>query len=276
MALEQREPWIAKTLEWEGGAKYTNRKEDRGGPTRWGVTMPALAKWRHVDKVAPEDIAQLKQDEAEQIFRADYWGAVNGDKLPPGIDWCVATIAVLSGPVKAAKLLQDVVGAKIDGYVGERTLSAVRAMRPMDVLLKLQGRYLEFLVRIPGEANDAGWMDRWTECLAIAEVRIDHSPTASLVNGSRTIKAGGAAALIGSSGIWAAVSQYGGPMVEWARDRLSDPAALDKLQDAAAYAGANVSPPAIILMLSGALAITTAGCCYAIWRRFHMEREGRT
>jgi lysozyme family protein len=277
MALEQREPWIVKTLEWEGGGKFTNRKEDRGGPTKYGITMPALAQWRHLEKVSETDVAHLEEEEAKNIYRADYWGYLSGDSLPAGVDWCLATIAVLSGPATAAKLLQAVVGSETDGMVGKETIAACRAMRPMDVLLKIQAKYLVYLVRIRGDANDAGWMTRWSECLIIAESRIDTNPTTTLVNNSPTIKAAGAAATVGGASVWMMAYQYGSPMFAWAKDRLTnDPQALERLQDAAFYAGTHISPPAIMLLATAGLLVTTAGCGYAIYRRFNMERAGRT
>lgn len=40
--IKKFEPFI---LKWEGGAKYTNKKSDKGGATKYGIT---IATWRTV------------------------------------------------------------------------------------------------------------------------------------------------------------------------------------------------------------------------------------
>ncbi|MBU3668330.1 MAG: hypothetical protein FGM53_07355, partial [Rhodocyclaceae bacterium] len=56
-----------------------------------------------------------------------YWDAIKGDDLPAGVDYCVFDCAVNSGPGRAAKMLQEVVGVKPDGGIGPITLAAVKS-----------------------------------------------------------------------------------------------------------------------------------------------------
>jgi len=49
-----------------------------------------------------------------------------GDDLPGGLDLAVFDFAVNSGPARAVKTLQRIVGVPADGVMGAMTLDAVR------------------------------------------------------------------------------------------------------------------------------------------------------
>lgn len=121
----------------EGGATYTNSPSDRGGPTKFGVSLATLAAWRTGQgKPVPAaaDVAALTQDEAQAIYYALYWLKMG---CPSVKDAAVATVlfdaAVLTGPTAAGKRTQQVLndagqtGLKLDGAVGAKTLAALNA-----------------------------------------------------------------------------------------------------------------------------------------------------
>lgn len=108
----------------EGG--YSNRKSDRGGPTKYGVTHTTLAAHRGVKAVTADQVKAMSREEAEDIYRRSYWGQSGGDLLPPGLDYAAFDFGVNSGPYRAVKTLQKVLGVREDGQVGEQTLAAVR------------------------------------------------------------------------------------------------------------------------------------------------------
>ncbi|MDW9547738.1 secretion activator protein [Sinorhizobium meliloti] len=108
----------------EGG--YSNRKSDRGGPTKYGVTHTTLAAHRGVPSVTADQVMALTKLEAEDIYRRSYWSQSGGDILPPGLDYAVFDFGVNSGPARAVKTLQQVLGVREDGHVGEQTLAAAR------------------------------------------------------------------------------------------------------------------------------------------------------
>lgn len=108
----------------EGG--YVNAKTDRGGPTKYGITHTTLAAHRGRPSVTPDQVRSMSREEAEDIYRRSYWAQSGGDLLPPGLDYAVFDFGVNSGPARAVKTLQKVVGIREDGHVGEQTLAAVR------------------------------------------------------------------------------------------------------------------------------------------------------
>ncbi|WP_457664007.1 glycoside hydrolase family 108 protein [Sinorhizobium medicae] len=108
----------------EGG--YSNVKTDRGGPTKYGITHTTLAAHRGVKSVTADQVRAMSLQEAEDIYRRSYWSQSGGDTLPSGIDYAVFDFGVNSGPARAVKTLQRVLGIREDGHVGEQTLAAVR------------------------------------------------------------------------------------------------------------------------------------------------------
>lgn len=107
----------------EGG--YSNVKTDSGGPTKFGVTHKTLASHRGVKSVTADQVKALTIEEATQIYVKGYWNQSGGDLLPAGLDYAAFDFGVNSGPARAVKVLQRLVGAVEDGNIGPGTLDAV-------------------------------------------------------------------------------------------------------------------------------------------------------
>lgn len=148
----------------EGG--YVNRKTDAGGPTKYGITQRTLS----ADLGRPasiDDVRNLTLARAEAIYRKSYWTQSGGDLLPAGLDYAVFTSGVMSGPARAVKLLQHIVGVAADGIVGVQTLDAVRRYGPIEDLIRdYCDVYMAYLRSIPGvtgfQSNGRGWTIRIT------------------------------------------------------------------------------------------------------------------
>lgn len=109
----------------EGG--YMNAKTDTGGPTKYGITHKTLAAYRGVKSVTAEQVKSLTRAEAEIIYRKSYWNQSGGDLLPAGLDYAAFDYGVNSGPARAIKSLQKVLGIDQDGIVGVQTAAAANA-----------------------------------------------------------------------------------------------------------------------------------------------------
>lgn len=107
----------------EGG--YVNNPNDPGGPTKYGITHRTLAAHRGVRSVTAAQVRDLTLSEAEEIYRKSYWMQSGGDLLPRGLDYAAFDFGVNSGPARAIKSLQKIVGVAQDGIVGGQTLNAV-------------------------------------------------------------------------------------------------------------------------------------------------------
>jgi lysozyme family protein len=132
-------------LKHEGG--FVNHPNDPGGATNKGITIATMR--RYISKSATvDDLKRITDAQVATIYRKHYWDAVTGDGLPSGIDYAVFDFAVNSGPSRAAKYLQAVVGVAQDGAIGPATLLAARAMNPATVVARLCDDRMDFLKRL--------------------------------------------------------------------------------------------------------------------------------
>lgn len=162
---ENRQRWLDLIRKVEGGFCHL---QNEPGCTNFGVTQAVLAQWRR-QPVTDDDMRRLTWDEACALYSARYWGAIQADKLPPGLDLAVADMAVHSGVRQAAKTLQRVLGCKSDGHIGSLTLDACRRATFPDILLAYRDARLAFLQRLPGWLRfGAGWASRVEQVHAVA------------------------------------------------------------------------------------------------------------
>ena len=115
---------LEHVLKNEGG--YVNHKLDKGGITNLGVTIAVWEEW--IGRESSEDeMRNLKPEDVAPLYKKMYWDRVKGDDLPSGVNYCVFDAAVNSGTGRAAKWLQEAVGAVPDGAIGPATLAKVAA-----------------------------------------------------------------------------------------------------------------------------------------------------
>jgi len=149
---------LAAVLHHEGG--FVNHPSDPGGMTNLGCTKKVWEEWvgHPVDEhtmrnLSPADVAPL--------YKARYWDKVHGDDLPAGVDYVVFDAAINSGPGRAAKWLQEVVGVTADGAIGPGTMRAVMAHNPTELVAAYQAKRLAFLQALPTWGTfGKGWSRR--------------------------------------------------------------------------------------------------------------------
>lgn len=90
---------ITGILDREGG--FVNDARDPGGATNWGITRNTLREWRGVP-VTVDDVRQLTEAEAREIYRARYLRPFDG--IDPQWKAQVVDIAVNSGVTTARAL----------------------------------------------------------------------------------------------------------------------------------------------------------------------------
>lgn len=140
------ETCLAETLGWEGG--YSNHPADPGGPTMQGVIQRVYDAWRDRMALPRRPVRQIERREVEAIYRQQYWDAVRGDELPHGVDLAVFDYGVNSGPARAIKALQRLVGATPDGHLGAATLAALARAEPVRLVTDLMAERRRFLRQI--------------------------------------------------------------------------------------------------------------------------------
>lgn len=118
----------------EGG--YVNHPADPGGQTNMGITLATLSAWMGT-KATTADIRNLSQKTASDIYKKNYWDKVAGDALPAGVDYALFDYAINSGPARAVKTLQKIVGTAQDGSIGAQTIAAAQSKSPADTINKI-------------------------------------------------------------------------------------------------------------------------------------------
>lgn len=152
------EDCLARVLASEGG--FVNHPSDPGGMTNLGCTK---AVWEAFvgHPVSEADMRALTPEMVAPLYRRKYWDKVSGDLLPSGLDYAVFDAAINSGPGRAAKWLQQVVGTTVDGAIGPGTLAAVAAKPVQQVIAQYNDTRLQFLENLPTWGTfGKGWGNR--------------------------------------------------------------------------------------------------------------------
>jgi hypothetical protein len=103
---------------WEGG--WADDPADPGGATNKGITLGTFTHWREVHgQPAPtrDDLRNLTDAEADDIYRDWYWLASGADKLPWPLSLAHFDTAVNAGPGRAQEMLAKSNG-NFDAYLG--------------------------------------------------------------------------------------------------------------------------------------------------------------
>jgi len=149
------------TLQAEGGLS-----KDRKDPGNWtggkvGVGTFKGTKYGISAASFPHlDIANLTLADVKPIYKTRYWDAVGGDSLPAGFDLAVWDYGVNSGPARALREAQAIIGAKVDGKIGPETITK-SATAGVKHIQSLCARRLSFMRSLKiWSINKNGWSAR--------------------------------------------------------------------------------------------------------------------
>jgi len=136
---------LKEVLKHEGG--WSDHPSDPGGATMKGVTIATFRAFVN-PKGTKDDLRKITDAQLETVYRRQYWDKVHGAELPDGVDFVTFDYSVHSGPTRAVKDLQKVVGVSQDGKIGPKTLEAIKSMGSRNVINKLCDTRLAFLKRL--------------------------------------------------------------------------------------------------------------------------------
>lgn len=158
---------VQRTLVEEG--VLSDRASDRGGITKYGVTIPFLTDYLGKPATAA-DIIALTKDKAIDAYYVVIWKKRGLASLPGKIAGEVFDFAVNSGPGQAIKTLQKVLKINPDGVLGPLVVQACGmcvARRLCNDYLIARGRFLMDLCQHDASQLDSleGWYNRVVERL---------------------------------------------------------------------------------------------------------------
>jgi lysozyme family protein len=152
---------FAAVLKHEGG--FVNHPKDPGGMTNLGVTKAAWEAYLNRD-VTEAEMRGLTPEAVKPFYKAMYWDKIKGDQLPAGVDYAAYDLAVNSGVGRAAKMLQQIAGVIVDGALGPKSMEAIKAHDPEEMVNALCDMRLAFLKRLPTfDTFGKGWSRRVAE-----------------------------------------------------------------------------------------------------------------
>lgn len=157
--------------------EYVDHPNDRGGPTKYGITQKTLSQYLGYAAVK-SDVQNLDIEVARAIYEKNYYMAPGIYKLPEPIQAFIFDSAVNHGPRRALKFVQSVCNqagvepaTSVDGAMGPNTLRAVNWTNEQmgDVFLtalieERRNYYLLIVANNPSqEVFLRGWMNRVNE-----------------------------------------------------------------------------------------------------------------
>lgn len=149
-----------------------NVKGDTGGMTYKGIARnhhPGWKGWAFVDanpKPAILEKNEVLQEMVEQFYLVNFWQPIKGDRIMyQATAEELFLSAVNIGIKKACMLAQEVAGVRIDGVIGDKSISAINALSPdifCERYTELEMKYYEAIVdRKPEQGKFLrGWIAR--------------------------------------------------------------------------------------------------------------------
>lgn len=141
----------------EGG--FADNPNDPGGPTNKGITLETYRRF-FGSKMTVGDLKYMDKNQLRHIYMEGYWKKVWGDDLPNGIDLVAFDAAVHSGASQSVKFVQRAVLSKEDGFMGPKTLAAIRSRDSLRVITDSLAVRLEFLKSLRHSDHFPGWQVR--------------------------------------------------------------------------------------------------------------------
>jgi lysozyme family protein len=158
-------------LKWEGG--NDDDPHDPGGRTSRGIIQREYDAYRQHKGLKVRDVWKATNDEVNDIYKISYW-LPHCPNLPDGVDLVYFNMAVNSGPIQGAKILQRVLGVNADGHIGIVTMNAIRLKSVTADTLSLIDKYSEqtraFYRSLKGfKYYGKGWLNRTNDIDVIAK-----------------------------------------------------------------------------------------------------------
>lgn len=156
--------WIVAKFE---GSRYVDHPQDRGGPTRWGVTQALLSQFMKRD-VSKDEVRTMPLDLAIDVLHSTFVHAPKFYQIDdPLVRLCAVDFSIHSGAVRGVRSLQYAAfpGPPYDGLLGPITATAVNRANPDQLRRDMLAYRIRFIGKLitakPSQATFAsGWANR--------------------------------------------------------------------------------------------------------------------
>lgn len=155
---------IEDIIKREGG--FVNHSNDRGGPTKYGITLSTLKQYK--EDATVDDVKTLHKETARLIYRDLYIDKPGFSQIENQLlKELVIDSGVHSGTYRATIWLQEVAAVKADGIIGPITIEAVNSK---ELFIPYFNKRMLFLAQLITRDNKQavfahGWYNRLSEFL---------------------------------------------------------------------------------------------------------------
>lgn len=110
------------------GSTFTDRPDDRGGPTCCGITLETYAAFRAPATTTVDDLKALDPLTARKVYQHVYIDMPGFSQIAhPALEALMVDAGVQHGTEDACKMIQRAVGAVPDGHLGPVSLAAINS-----------------------------------------------------------------------------------------------------------------------------------------------------
>lgn len=160
------------------GKAFTDHPLDKGGPTKFGITLADLREYRGDPKLTGSAVRDMEEDEARKIYKAKYWDKMNLGFLTGDFRVALALFdqGVNRGTKTAIMMAQQMLNNQkyygrqqkpltVDGVLGPVTQSLLNDVSPdffcRELIQSAQHGYLDIVQRKPDQMVFLkGWLNR--------------------------------------------------------------------------------------------------------------------
>lgn len=158
--------------------KFSDDKNDPGGKTKWGIIEREWKKWIKTRNIPYKPIEDVTQEDARAIYKAQYWDILKCEQMESTTAIVMFQMGVNIGVYGAARLLQRIVGAEVDGKIGPKTLSLVGRYRMtygvMELPVNLMYSQMNYYRKLDGwKFFGEGWTNRVRKTANFLDLKIE-------------------------------------------------------------------------------------------------------
>ena len=148
-------------VEREGG--FVDHPQDKGGPTKYGITQATLSRERGKPATA-QDVAKLTANEAKTIYYRTYIKPFVGVK-DRELMALIADSSVHHGATRTIKWLQQAVGTEPDGRLGPESWKRLQAAPPKELYTRLLQQRTQHIERLGQDSSQSVFLEGWRKRL---------------------------------------------------------------------------------------------------------------
>ena len=157
----------------EGGVSNRKKQFDPGGLTNMGITQKTYDTYRAENKLKPNSVINITEEERDNIIKKKYWNPIKGDQLPRSIALVLADWKFNGG--KPVRAIQKILNVPLTGRMDDQTIESIWAYIDNDPkkeyllakkLISSRQKYLESIKtirnkkRVPLINYNRGWYNR--------------------------------------------------------------------------------------------------------------------